>query len=83
MEFENLNKRYKELAEKFQQATSGDPMLSVLITAMMTLYDSLSGMFAEQKNINAEQKIAIEKLTTVIERLEARLGNDTVRKTCN
>lgn len=60
-------------------------MLSVLITAMMTLYESLSGMFAEQKNINAEQKIAIEKLTAVIERLEARLGNKsiTVRKTCN
>lgn len=58
-------------------------MISVLITAMMNLYESLSGMFAEQKNINAEQKIAIEKLTTVIERLEARLGNDTVRKTCN
>ena len=60
-------------------------MLSVLITAMMTLYPSLSGMFAEQKNINAEQKIAIEKLTAVIERLEAKLGNKsiTVRKTCN
>lgn len=85
MDFEDLNKRYKELADKLQQATSGDPMLSVLITAMMTLYESLSGMFAEQKNINAEQKIAIEKLTAVIERLEARLGNKsiTVRKTCN
>ena len=53
MDFEDLNKRYKELADKLQQVTSGDPMLSVLITAMMTLYDSLSGMFAEKKNINA------------------------------
>lgn len=49
MNFEDLNKRYKELAEKLQQATSCDPMLSVLITAMMTLYVILSGMFAEQK----------------------------------
>lgn len=49
MNFEDLNKRYEELAEKLQQATSGDPMLSVLITAMMTLYVILSGMFAEQK----------------------------------
>lgn len=49
MDFEDLNKRYKNLAEKLQQATSGDPMLSILITAMMTLYESLSGMFAEQK----------------------------------
>ena len=78
MNFEDLNKSYKELAEKLQQATSGDPMLSVLITAMMTLYESLSGMFAEQKS-------TVEKLTAVIERLEARLGNKsiTVRKTCN
>ena len=53
MDFEDLNKRYKELADKLQQATSGDPMLSVL---MMTHYENLSGMFAEQKNINAEQK---------------------------
>ena len=51
-------------------------MLSVLITAMMTLYESLSWMFAEQKT-------TVEKLTAVIERLEARLGNKsiTVRKT--
>ena len=78
MNFEDLNKSYKELAEKLQQATSGDPMLSVLITAMMTLYESLSGMFAEQKT-------TVENLTAVIERLEARLGNksNTVRKTCN
>lgn len=56
MDFEDLNKRYKELADKLQQATSVDPMLSVLITSMMTHYENLSGMFAEQKNINAEQK---------------------------
>lgn len=49
MNFEDLNKRYKELADKLLQATSGDPRLSVLITAMMTLYENLSGMFAEQK----------------------------------
>uniref|UniRef100_UPI00402A8CD0 hypothetical protein n=1 Tax=Succinivibrio sp. TaxID=2053619 RepID=UPI00402A8CD0 len=67
MNFEDLNKRNKELAEKLLQATSGDPMLFVLITAMMTLYESLSGMFAEQKT-------TVEKLTAVIERLEARLA---------
>lgn len=74
MDFEELDKRYNELADKLQQATSGDPMLSVLITAMMTLYESLSGMFAEQ-NSRVE----------IIEKLEARLGNKsiTVRKTCN
>ena len=85
MEFEVLNKRYKELSERLQQAASGDPMLSVLITAMMTLFESLSGMFAEQKSINAEQKIVNEKLLAVIERLEAKLGNKciTVRKTSN
>ena len=78
MNFEDLNMRYKNLAEKLQQATLGAPMLSVLITAMMTLYESLSGMFAEQKT-------TVENLTAVIERLEARLGNksNTVRKTCN
>ena len=70
MNFEDLNKRYKELAEKLQQATSGDPMLSVLITAMMTLYESLSGMFAEQKT-------TVQKLTAVIERLEARKKIET------
>ena len=78
MEFEVLNKRYKELSERLQQATSGDPMLSVLITAMMTLFESLSGMFSEQKVVN-------DKLLAVIERLEAKLGNKciTVRKTSN
>jgi hypothetical protein len=49
VDFEDLNKRYKELADKLQQVTSGDPMLSVLITVMMTLYENLLGMFAEQK----------------------------------
>ena len=78
MNFVDLNKRYKGLAEKLQQATSGDPMLFVLITAMMTLYESISGMFAEQKT-------TVEKLAAVIERLEARFGNKsiTIRKTCN
>lgn len=70
MDFEDLNKRYKNLAEKLQQATSGDPMLSILITAMMTLYESLSGMFAEQKT-------TVQKLTAVIERLEARKKIET------
>lgn len=40
MDFEDLNKRYKELEDKLQQVISGDPMLSVLITVMMTLYES-------------------------------------------
>ena len=71
MDFEDLNKRYKNLAEKLQQATSGDPMLSILITAMMTLYESLSGMFAEQKT-------TVQKLTAVIERLEAKLGYKSI-----
>lgn len=75
-----------------QQATSGDPMLSVLITAMITHFENLLGMFAEQQNmlveqktINAEQKAVNEKLLAVIEKLEAKLGNKsiTVRKTSN
>ena len=71
MEFEVLNKRYKELSERLQQAASGDPKLSVLITAMMTLFESLLGMVAEQQKLN-------DKLLAVIEKLEAKLGNKSL-----
>lgn len=92
MEFNVLNERYKELAEKLQQATSSSPMISVLVSALMTLFESLVAMFTKQseqlssltKQLS-EQKALNEKLLNLIGKLEEKLGNKTitVRKVSN
>ena len=63
-----------------QQAISSSPMLLVLVSTKMTLFESLVAMFTKQLS---EQKVQNEKLLILIGKLEEKLGNKstTVRKT--
>lgn len=89
MEQQELHQRFKDIALKLQVATSSDPLLSALITSMMTLFETQNGQLALQNeqlsNLNkqlaiqieqnAEQKVTIERLMALIETLNIKLGN--------
>ena len=85
MEQQELHQRFKDIALKLQAATSSDPLLSALITTMMTLFETQNGQLAIlnkqlaiQIEQNAEQKNTIEKLMALIDSLNTKLGNRTL-----
>jgi len=82
---QELHQRFKDIALKLQAATSSDPLLSALITTMMTLFETQNGQLALQNeqltNLNKkleENQITIEKLMALIDTLNMRLGNRTL-----
>ena len=85
MDQQELHQRFKDIALKLQAATSSDPLLSALITTMMTLFETQNGQLALQNeqltNLNKkleENQITIEKLMALIDTLNMRLGNRTL-----
>ena len=91
MEQHELHQRFKDIALKLQEATSSAPLLSALISTMMTLFETQNGQLALQNeqlaNLNnqlaiqieqnAEQKNTIDKLMALIDSLNTKLGNRT------
>ena len=48
MEHQTLKNRFRDISEKLEKAVSHDPALSALVSVLMTLFETLSDMFAKQ-----------------------------------
>ena len=92
MEHQALKDRFRDISEKLEKAVSQDPVLSALVSVLMTLFETLSDMFAKQSaltvlqseqlaNLNKkleENQITIDKLMALINTLNEKLGNRTL-----
>ena len=78
MSQKTLQDRFRDILKELEKATADNPMTSVLVSALYTLFETLSNQLEDQK-------ILIEKLNYAIEELTAKLGNKsiTVRKSCD
>ena len=61
-----------------QAATSSDPLLSALITTMMTLFETQNGQLAILSKQLEENQITIDKLMALINTLNEKLENRTL-----
>lgn len=72
MEHQTLKNRFRDISEKLEKAVSHDPALSALVSVLMTLFETLSDMFAKQgvqlvlqgkqlSNLNKQLAIQIEQ----------------------
>ena len=92
MEHQALKDRFRDISEKLEKAVSHDPVLSALVSVLMTLFETLSDMFGKQSaltvlqseqltNLNKkleENQITIDKLMALINTLNEKLGNRTL-----
>lgn len=78
MEQQELHQRFKDIALKLQEATSSDPLLSALITTMMTLFETQNGQLAILSKQLEENQITIDKLMALINTLNEKLENRTL-----
>ncbi len=78
MDQQELHQRFKDIALKLQAATSSDPLLSALITTMMTLFETQNEQLSNLNKKLEENQITIEKLMALIDTLNMRLGNRTL-----
>ena len=70
-----LQERFKDISQKLEKATADNPMVSVLISALCTLFETQNNQLEAQSIQLKEQKILIETLNCAIEELTAKLGN--------
>lgn len=78
MEQQELHQRFKDIALKLQEATSSDPLLSALISTMMTLFETQNEQLANLNKKLEENQITIGKLMALIDSLNTKLGNRTL-----
>ena len=78
MDQQELHQRFKDIALKLQAATSSDPLLSALITTMVTLFETQNEQLSNLNKKLEENQITIEKLMALIDTLNMRLGNRTL-----
>ena len=72
---QELQERFKDVSLKLQDATSSDPLISTLITTMMTLFETQNEQLTNLNKQIAENQVTIEKLMALINTLNTKLGN--------
>lgn len=62
MEQQTLKDRFRDISEKLEKAVSHDPVLSALVSVLMTLFETLSDMFAKQSALTVSQSDLLANL---------------------
>lgn len=75
MDQQELQEKFKDISLKLKDATSNDPLLSALITTMMTLFEMQNEQLTNLNKQIAEAQESIEKQMSLINTFNTKLGN--------